>query len=111
MLAGFDYAREAPRQDDLDQYAFFNPSNPAYYGLFTPVDGNNVTIGSLTPYIAAEGALSHYFRYYLGWRRDEIGVDNDDLLHLAEFVSEMGGSEFAKSNCVVSAQGIVVCSA
>ncbi len=81
LLAGFDYAREAPRQDDLDQYGFFNPSDPAYYGLFTPVDGNNVTIGSLTPYIAAEGALSHYFRCYLGWRRDEIDVDNDDLLH------------------------------
>ena len=81
LLAGFDYAREAPRRDDLDQYGFFNPSDPAYYGPFTPVDGNNVTIGSLTPYIAAEGALAHYFRCYLGWRRDEIDFDNDDLLH------------------------------
>jgi hypothetical protein len=44
------------------------------------VDGNNVTIGSVTPYIAAEGGLAHYFRYYLGWRRDEIDFDNDDLL-------------------------------
>jgi hypothetical protein len=81
LLAGFDYEREAPRRDDLDHYGFFNPIAPAYYGPFTPVDGNNVTIGSLTPYIAAEGALAHYFRYYLGWRRDEINVDNDDLLH------------------------------
>jgi hypothetical protein len=81
LLAGFDYEREAPRRDDLDHYGFFDPSNPAYYGPFTPVDANNVTIGSLTPYIAAEGALSHYFRYYLGWRRDEINIDNDDLLH------------------------------
>jgi hypothetical protein len=81
LLAGFDYEREAPRRDDLDRYGFFNPNAPAYYGLFTPVDGNNVTIGSLTPYIAAEGGLSRYFRYYLGWRRDEIDFDNDDLLH------------------------------
>ena len=81
LLAGFDYAREAPRRDDLDQYGFFNPSDPAYYGLFTPVDGNNVTIGSLTPYIAAEGAPTYYFRCYLGWRRDEIDFDNDDRLH------------------------------
>jgi hypothetical protein len=80
LLAGFDYEREAPRRDDLDHYGFFNPSEPLYYGPFTPVDGNNVTIGSLTPYLAAEGALAHYFRYYLGWRRDEIDVDNDDLL-------------------------------
>jgi hypothetical protein len=81
LLAGFDYDREAPRRDDLDHYGFFNPADPAYYGPFTPVDGNNVTIGSLTPYIAAEGALARRFHYYLGWRRDEIDFDNDDLLH------------------------------
>jgi len=80
LLGGFDYEREAPRRDDLDRYGFFNPATPAYYGPFTPVDGNNITIGSVTPYLAAEGSLSHYFRYYLGWRRDEINIDNDDLL-------------------------------
>ncbi len=81
LLGGFDYEREAPRRDDLDHYNFFNPSDPGYYGPFTPVDGNNITISSLTPYAAAQGTLAHYFRYYLGWRRDEIDVDNDDLLH------------------------------
>jgi hypothetical protein len=80
LLGGVDYEREAPRRDDLDHYGFFNPTTPAYYGPFTAVDGNNVTIGSVTPYIAAEGGLSHYFRYYLGWRRDEINFENDDLL-------------------------------
>jgi Carboxypeptidase regulatory-like domain len=80
LLGGLDYEREAPRRDDLDHYGFFNPAAPAYYGPFTPVDGNNVTIGSVTPYIAAEGGLSSYFRYYLGWRRDEINLDNNDLL-------------------------------
>jgi hypothetical protein len=80
LLGGLDYEREAPRRDDLDHYGFFNPTTPAYYGPFTPVDGNNVTIGSVTPYIAAEGSLAHYFRYYLGWRRDEINFDNEDLL-------------------------------
>jgi hypothetical protein len=80
LLAGFDYEREAPRRDDLDQYGLFNPSAPSYYGPFTPVDGNNITIGSLTPYIAAEGALTRYLRYYLGWRRDEINIDNEDLV-------------------------------
>src|SRR3984957_8304650 len=80
LLGGLDYEREAPRRDDLDRYGFFDPANPAYHGRFTPVDGNNITIGSVTPYIAAEGGLAHYFRYYLGWRRDEINFDNDDLL-------------------------------
>jgi len=81
LLGGLDYNREAPRRDDLDHYGFFNPANPSYYGPFTPIDANNVTIGSLSPYLAAEGALSRYFRYYLGWRRDQIDFDNDDLLH------------------------------
>jgi len=80
LLGGLDYEREAPRRDDLDRYGFFNPSAPSYYGPFTPADGNNVTIGSLTPYIAAEGACSRHLRYYLGWRRDEINFNNQDLL-------------------------------
>jgi hypothetical protein len=80
LLGGFDYQREAPRRDDLGHYGFFAPSAPTYRGPFTPVDGNNVTIGSATPYVAAEGSMSHYFRYYLGWRRDEISFDNEDLL-------------------------------
>ena len=80
LLAGTDYEREAPRRDDLDHYNFFNPSDPYYYGPFTKVDGNNVTISPITPYIAGEGELSKYFRYYLGWRRDEISIDGQDLV-------------------------------
>jgi hypothetical protein len=81
FLGGLDYEREAPRRDDLDRYGFYNPSAPSYYGPITSVDGNNVTIGLVSPYVAAEGGLSRYFRYYLGWRRDEIDFGNDDLLH------------------------------
>jgi Carboxypeptidase regulatory-like domain len=81
LLGGFDYEREAPRRDDLDHYGFFDPNRPDYYGPFTPVDGNNLTIGSFTPYLAGEGSLARYFRYYLGWRRDKIDFDNEDLLH------------------------------
>jgi Carboxypeptidase regulatory-like domain len=84
ILAGFDTEREAPRRDNLDKYEavpFPIPSAPGIYGPFTKVASNNVTIGSLTPYIAAQGVLARHFRYYLGWRHDEIDVDNDDLLH------------------------------
>lgn len=80
LLAGTDYEREAPRRDDLDHYNFYNPSDPSYYGPFTRVDGNNVTIAPASPYLAGEGGLTKYLRYYLGWRRDEIGNDNQDLV-------------------------------
>ena len=80
LLAGTDYNGEAPRRDDLDHYGFFNPTDPGYYGPFTPVTANNVTIGSVSPYVATEGTVARYFRYYAGWRRDEINFDNQDLL-------------------------------
>jgi hypothetical protein len=80
LLGGLDFGREAPRRDDLDRYGFFDPSRPAYYGPFTPIDGNNVTISPIAPYIAGEGAVSRHLHYYLGWRRDEISFDNRDLL-------------------------------
>ena len=80
LLAGTDYQREAPRRDDLDHYNFYNPADPYYYGPFIKVDGNNVTIAPVSPYIAGEGELSKYVHYYLGWRRDEISIDNQDLV-------------------------------
>jgi hypothetical protein len=81
LLAGTDYLRDAPRRDNLDHYNFFDPSDPSYYGPFVKVDGNNVTIASVTPYIAGDGTLSRFVHYDLGWRRDEISVNNDDLVN------------------------------
>jgi hypothetical protein len=80
LLAGTDYEREAPRRDDLDHYNFFNPASPNSYGAFVKIDGNNVTIAPVTPYVAAQGALGHHFDYYSGWRRDEISISNQDLI-------------------------------
>jgi hypothetical protein len=80
LLAETDYEREAPRRDDLDHYNFFNPASPNSYGSFVKIDGNNVTISPVTPYVAAQGALGSHLNYYAGWRRDEIFIDNQDLL-------------------------------
>jgi hypothetical protein len=97
LLGGLDYNREAPRRDDLDHYPNFDPGRPSYYGVFTPVAGSNVTIGSITPYIAADGALTHYFRYYLGWRRDQISVDNGDLLDPQNSFHKLAGANSPKA--------------
>ncbi len=80
LLLGADYEREAPRRDDLDHYNFYNPAAPSYYGPFVKIDANNVTIAPITPYVAGQGQLSKYIHYYLGWRRDEIFIDNQDLI-------------------------------
>lgn len=97
LLAGTDYQREAPRRDDLDHYNFFDPANPYYYGPFVKVDGNNVTITPVTPYIAAEGELTKFFHYYVGLRRDEIFFDNQDLVTPANSFSKLVGLNSPKA--------------
>ena len=79
LLAGLDFEREAPRRDDLDHYNLYTPGDSSY-GLFTKVDGSNVTITPIAPYAAAQGAIGTHFRYYAGWRRDQIDFDNQDLV-------------------------------
>lgn len=80
LLSGVDYERDAPRRDNLDHYNLYVPGDPSY-GPFTRVDSSNVTLTSIAPYAAGAGAIGQYLRYYAGWRRDEIDVENKDLLH------------------------------
>lgn len=97
LLAGTDYEREAPRRDDLDHYNFYNPAAPYSYGPFVKIIGNNVTIAPVTPYVAGQGELSKYVRYYLGWRRDEIEINNQDLLTPANSWSKWVGVNSPKA--------------
>ncbi len=83
LLGGFDYNREAPRRDNLDHYGLPDAAQPYALGQFTPVASNDVTLASYTPYGAASGAVTPYFHYYAGWRRDEINVTNVDRLDAA----------------------------
>jgi hypothetical protein len=97
LLAGTDYEREAPRRDDLDHYNFFDPAAPSSYGPFVKIDGNNVTISPVTPYIAAQGQLGSHFTYYAGWRRDEIFIDNQDLITPSNSWSKLVGLNSPKA--------------
>jgi len=77
LMAGLDYFREAPRRDDLDHY---DSTDPAIYGPFQKVSANNITLNFLTPFVAIDGNILPWMRYNLGWRRDQIGFNNVDLL-------------------------------
>jgi hypothetical protein len=79
LLTGLDYEREAPRRDNLDHFDNYTPGNLSD-GPFTKVDSNNITISPVTLYLAFAGSTLRYLRYYAGWRRDQIEVDNQDLL-------------------------------
>ncbi|MGA2648047.1 MAG: TonB-dependent receptor [Candidatus Sulfotelmatobacter sp.] len=101
LLAGMDYEREAPRRDDLDHYNFYNPAAPSYYGPFIKIDGNNVTIAPVTPYVAGEGELSKYVHYYVGLRRDEIDITNQDVITPANSWSKWVGVNSPKATLTI----------
>src|SRR5271170_6845306 len=101
LLAGVDYEREAPRRDNLDHYNFYNLAEPAYYGAFIKIDSNNVTIAPVSPYIVGAGQLSKYVRYYLGWRRDEIYINNQDLLTPTNSSTEWVGVNSPKATFAI----------
>jgi hypothetical protein len=94
IMAGLGYSREAPRRLDLDHYSSINP---AVYGPFQKVTANNVTLNSLSPYISLNGSLTSWMRFNLGWRRDEIGFDNTDLLVPARSFDQRTGVNSPKA--------------
>lgn len=94
LLAGVDYQRDAPRRLDLDHY---DSTDPSYYGPFQKVTANNVTLGDTAPYIALAGALPYELHYYLGWRRDEIQFNNEDLLNPLKSHSALVGFNSPKA--------------
>ncbi len=97
LLAGTDYEREAPRRDDLDHYNFYNPAQPDAYGRLVKIDGNNITIAPVAPYVAGQGELGRHVSYYLGLRRDEIAIDNQDLITPANSWSKLVGVSSPKA--------------
>ncbi|HLN02826.1 MAG TPA: carboxypeptidase-like regulatory domain-containing protein [Bryobacteraceae bacterium] len=72
IMAGVDLRREAPRDLDLDR------ADAA--GVFQPVTANNITINFYSPYVAADGTLLRFLHYNIGYRSDEVGMGNQDLM-------------------------------
>jgi hypothetical protein len=72
ILGGIDLRRDAPRDLDLRRLDAA--------GVFEPVTSNNLTLSFVEPYIALDGAISKYFHYDVGLRREEVWIDNQDVL-------------------------------
>jgi len=71
LLAGIDFRREAPRGLALDHISDAN--------LLQPVTNNNLTINFSSPFVAADGTILRFLHYNVGYRRDQVSVDNQDL--------------------------------
>lgn len=72
LLAGVNFRREAPRALDLDH---INDTT----GLFEPRTANNVTFNFYSPFFAVDGAPTRLLHYNLGYRRDEVNIENQDI--------------------------------
>ena len=72
LMAGVNLRREAPRALNLDRAAEDSST-------FQPVTANNLTLNFYSPFVSVDGTLLHYLHYNLGYRRDEVNVDNQDI--------------------------------
>ena len=71
LLAGVNFRREAPRNLSLEHITADN--------VVQPVTDNNLTLNFSSPFVAADGTVLRLLHYNIGYRRDEVRFDNQDL--------------------------------
>src|SRR5271156_867857 len=89
LLTGLDLRRDAPRDLDL--------KSANAQGVFEPVTSNNLTLSFVEPYVALDGALGKYVHYDLGIRREEIWIDNQDLINPQNSFDKLAGLTLPKA--------------
>src|SRR5271163_5025396 len=93
LLAGFDLRRDAPRDVDLHRIDA--------QGIFQPITSNNITLSFVEPYFALDGALSKYFHYDAGVRREEIWIDNQDVINPQNSFDKFAGLTLPKATFTI----------
>ena len=73
LLAGADLRRDAPRDLDLEHIDF--------NGIFQPVASNNLTLSFVEPFVSLDGIASKYIHYDVGFRQEEVWMNNQDLIN------------------------------
>jgi hypothetical protein len=93
LLGGVDLRRDAPRDLDLKR--------ADTQGDFLPVSSNDLTLSFVEPYVALDGALSKYFHYNLGVRREEITFDNNDKINPENSFNKLAGLTLPKATLTI----------
>jgi hypothetical protein len=93
LLGGIDLRRDAPRNLDLKRAGAED--------VFQPVTSNNLTLGFVEPYFAIDGALGRYFHYDLGVRREEIWMDNEDVINPRNSFDKRAGLTLPKATLTI----------
>ena len=88
ILVGVDLRRDAPRNLDLDR--------ADQRGVFQRVTANDLTLGFVAPFASVDGALTRFFHYDLGVRREEVLLDNVDKMAPANSFNKLAGITLPK---------------
>jgi hypothetical protein len=94
LLAGIDLRRDAPRNLDL--------RSADDQGLFHLVTSNNLTLSFVEPYASFDGALTKYFHYDVGVRREEVWMNNEDNLNPLNSFDKLTGVTLPKGTLTIS---------
>ncbi len=77
ILVGIDLQRDAPRNLDLEHATIPFPPGPTD---LEPTTSNNLTLSFAEPFLSADGSLSKFVHYDVGFRQEIIQINNHDLL-------------------------------
>jgi len=93
ILGGVDLRRDAPR--DLDLKAADAAGN------FQLVTSNNLTMSFVEPYASVDGTLSRYVHYDVGFRREEVWMDNQDKVNPDHSFDKLAGLTLPKATVTI----------
>jgi hypothetical protein len=81
LLAGVDLRRDAPRNLDLKHLDD--------EGVFQPVTSNNLTLSFVEPFVSLDGSIAKHIHYDVGFRQEQIWMDNWDILNPHNSVNQL----------------------
>jgi Carboxypeptidase regulatory-like domain len=93
LLAGVDVRRDAPQNLDLRA--------ADDVGSFHLVTSNNLTLSFVEPYASLDGALTKYFHYDVGFRREEVWIKNEDNLNPQNSFDKLAGVTLPKGTLTI----------
>jgi len=101
LLAGMDFRRDAPRNLDL--------RSADSQGAFHLVTSNSLTLTFAEPFVSVDGSLGKYFRYDVGFRREEVWMNNEDRINPQRSFTKLAGLTLPKATlAILSPDGTVL---
>ena len=89
FLAGTDFRRDAPRNLDL--------RNANAQGVFGLVTSNDLTLSFVEPYASMDGTLTRYVHFDVGFRREEVWINNEDKINPQNSFDKLAGLTLPKA--------------